>query len=64
MDPTEELGRMVVEEMCPICTQKFTNIEDHISKDYAAGLDVGFVKWLMQIHKDLGRIKRIEAGPV
>jgi hypothetical protein len=57
MDPTEEIRRVLSEEACPICTQKFTSIEDHISKDHAGGLDVGFVKWVMRIHKDLEKIK-------
>jgi len=59
-DEGEEIRRISLEWICPICSQKFTNIEEHVSKAHAGGLDVGFVKWVMRIDKDLEKIKRME----
>jgi hypothetical protein len=62
MDPTEELKRVLLSERCPICNQEYANVEEHISKDHAGDLDIGFVKWVMRIHKDLEKLKDIEKG--
>ena len=60
MNPSEEVKHILSERPCPICSQKFENIEEHLSKDHAGGLDIGFVKWVMRIHTDLEKIKDIE----
>jgi hypothetical protein len=37
---------------CPICDQGFDNVEEHISKDHCKDqVDLGFIKWVMRIHK-------------
>jgi len=52
-----DILRLLREEECPTCKQKFENIEDHVSKSHAGGLDIGFVKLVMRINTDLEKIK-------
>jgi hypothetical protein len=60
MDPTDEMKRILLEERCPICGQLFTSMEEHVSNAHAGGLNVAFVKWVLQIHKDIEKIKRMD----
>ena len=55
----EILGGLGPEEMCPMCNQKFTDIEEHIIEAHTGNgsLNVGFVRWLMRIYKDLEKVK-------
>jgi hypothetical protein len=58
----EILDGLRPEEICPICNQKFTNVGEHIIEAHAGTLNIGFVKWLMRMHSDLEKIKKIEEG--
>jgi hypothetical protein len=60
LSTSADILRLLREEECPTCKQKFENIEDHVSKNHALGLDIGFVKLVMRIDTDLEKIKNIE----
>jgi hypothetical protein len=60
LSTSDDILRLLREEECPTCKQKFENIEDHVSKNHAVGLDIGFVKLVMRNNSDLEKIKWIE----
>jgi hypothetical protein len=48
---------------CPICNQEFDNVEEHISKAHCKDqVDLGFIKWVMQIHKKVEEVHRQLVG--
>lgn len=61
VDPKEEAKRLSLEGKCPICKQVWSNVEEHISTAHTVDnghLDIGVIKWIMEISKDVDRLNR------